>query len=322
MRNNGQHAVPKRIQEYTVATQYYAPRGKERLLNLGEQIAQRHLSYTDRLIGFIGDSGSGKSSLIRGIFPGLELTNDDDILSPRKLMQVRDFSETVPTASTYHIDMRFQTAFTQMYEITDFVTRRLEEGRRIVVEHFNLLAPALGRNADLLIAIGEEIIVTRPTIFGPQPDRLYDIVHTSLRYRKMAHTAEEITSIALFELFGLGVHEYYSADVRNGYVLKFNEKPHIDLALLEKRIKELIDQDLPVNYHDEDEITVGELVLPCEGPRLHVHSTGDIENFRVYPELVYDKRYDAWCLVGLIGDDGASAEDIDLSNRNTDYFLR
>ena len=29
-------------------------------------------------ITFIGMPGSGKSALIRGMFPGLELTNDDD----------------------------------------------------------------------------------------------------------------------------------------------------------------------------------------------------------------------------------------------------
>lgn len=322
MPNSSRHATPKRIQEYCVATQYYAPRGKERLLTLGEQIAQRHLSYTDRLIGFIGDAGSGKSSLIRGIFPGLELTNDDDVLSPRKLMQVRTHLDDLPIASTYHVDMRFQTAFTQMYEIVDFVNRLLEEGRRVVVEHFNLLAPALGRNADLIIAIGEEIIVTRPSIFGPQPDRLYEMVHRSLRYRKMAHTAEEITTISLMELFGIGMNAYYSADIRNGYVLKFNEKPEtIDLPRLEARIKELIQADLAVSYYDEHSIMVGDQKLPCEGPRLHVSGTSEIENFRLYPELVYDKRYDAWCLVGLVGREDDESGTIDLSNRNTDYFF-
>ena len=56
---------------------YFAPRGKDRLLDLGHQIAQRHLSPQDKLIGFVGDGGAGKSLLIRGMFPGLELTNDD-----------------------------------------------------------------------------------------------------------------------------------------------------------------------------------------------------------------------------------------------------
>ncbi len=56
---------------------YYAPRGRPRLLLLGEAIAQRYLEPTDHLIGVIGEPGTGKSSLIRGMFPGLELTNDD-----------------------------------------------------------------------------------------------------------------------------------------------------------------------------------------------------------------------------------------------------
>jgi len=66
---------------------YFAPRGRERLLFLGEQISQRHLSFDDRLIGIIGDAGSGKSSLIKGMFPGIELVNDDDGLNSHQLKQ-------------------------------------------------------------------------------------------------------------------------------------------------------------------------------------------------------------------------------------------
>lgn len=36
---NGTPARPIRLQEHLISTQYYAPRGKERLLMLGEQIA-------------------------------------------------------------------------------------------------------------------------------------------------------------------------------------------------------------------------------------------------------------------------------------------
>ena len=68
------------IQQYMVSAQYFAPRGKERLMFLGEQIAHKHLSYTDRLIGIIGDAGAGKSSFVKGMFPGLQLSNDDDIV--------------------------------------------------------------------------------------------------------------------------------------------------------------------------------------------------------------------------------------------------
>src|SRR5690554_7374853 len=77
------------IQQYMVSAQYFAPRGKERLMFLGEQITHKHLSYTDRLVGIIGDAGAGKSSFIKGMFPGLQLSNDDDIVRPDKVMQVR-----------------------------------------------------------------------------------------------------------------------------------------------------------------------------------------------------------------------------------------
>lgn len=320
--HNHHSAKPKRLQEHWVSTQYYAPRGKERLLTLGEQLAHFHLSFTDRLIGFIGDAGSGKSSLIKGIFPGLELANDDDVLDPRKIMQVRQGMENLREASTYHIDMRFQTAFTQMYEIVDFVQEALDKGKRVVVEHFNLLNQALGRNADIIFAIGEEIIVTRPSIFGPQPQTLYDIVHTSLLYRKMAHSAEEVASYALDKLFGLDMSKYYSADVPLGFVLKFNEDPKLsrsDLDRLEEEIIHLINEDISIDYYDEDHIRMGNEIKPCDGPRIHVRSTGEIENFSLHKELIYDKRYDAYCLIGLLDKDPKSHEE--LNNRNSFYFL-
>lgn len=55
---------------------YFAPRGNIRMAELGMQIAQQYLRPTDKLIGVIGDAGSGKSMLVKGMFPGLELTND------------------------------------------------------------------------------------------------------------------------------------------------------------------------------------------------------------------------------------------------------
>ena len=61
-----------------ILSTYYAPRGHERMYALGMQLAQLYLSPFDKLIGVIGDAGSGKSALIRGMFPGMDLTNDDD----------------------------------------------------------------------------------------------------------------------------------------------------------------------------------------------------------------------------------------------------
>lgn len=116
------------IQKYLIASQYYAPRGKERLIFLGEQISQRHLQFTDRLIGIVGDAGSGKSSLIKGMFPGLELSNDDDVINPRKIMQAREIIalDDVREAASFHLDIRFMQGFMQMYEIAQFVRTLLE----------------------------------------------------------------------------------------------------------------------------------------------------------------------------------------------------
>ena len=63
---------------------YNAPRGRKRLFALGAELGQRYLASQDRLIGIIGAEGAGKSTLIRGIFPGLELTNDDDGANKRQ----------------------------------------------------------------------------------------------------------------------------------------------------------------------------------------------------------------------------------------------
>lgn len=304
------------IQEYMVSSQYFAPRGKERLMFLGEQISHRHLNYNDRLIGVVGDAGAGKSSLIKGMFPGLQLSNDDDIVNPHKIMQVRNSLMEVDDATTFHIDVRFQMAFTQMYEIADWVKSLLQRKRRVVIEHFNLIYPLLGKNADIIVGIGEEIIVVRPSLFGPQPESVYRIVHESLRFRKMAHSAEEVTTGILCEVFDIKNEEYYSSDIRNGFVFKFYRKPDIDLDKLAVLIDERIAQNLDISYYDEDHIMVGEKIMSCDGPRFHVNNTSEIENFSLVRELMYDPASKTYCLIGLV--DNYTKY---LENRNTHYFL-
>ena len=68
-----------------ILSSYYAPRGHNRMYALGMQLAQMYLSPNDKLIGIIGEAGSGKSAIIRGMFPGLELTNDDNGVYVRPL---------------------------------------------------------------------------------------------------------------------------------------------------------------------------------------------------------------------------------------------
>ena len=71
--------------------------------------------------------------------------NDDDIVNPRKIMQVRNPLNDIEDATTYHFDVRFQMAFMQMYEIADFVRSLLERKRRVVVEQVALM---LGRRPE------------------------------------------------------------------------------------------------------------------------------------------------------------------------------
>lgn len=306
------------IQEYSVFSQYFAPRGRERLLFLGEQISQRHLSFNDKLIGIVGDAGSGKSSLIKGMFPGLELANDDDTLNPRKIMQVRDMDMNLHEATTYHIDMRFQMAFTQMHEIVDFVMNLMNNNRRVIVEHFNLLYPALGINADLIVGIGEEIIATRPSIFGPLPQSIYDIVHASLWYRKVAHTIEDVTMLLLRTEFGIDDSLYYSSDMRNGFVLKFIKEVELDFHKLSRRIHEKLAENLPVSYYDEDHIMLGDTIVKCDGPRFHIRNTSEVEYFTLIKRFIKDPKTNTFCLVGCL-----DAEDkIDIRNLNTMHFLK
>ena len=62
--------------DYVVRNHFYSVfflflRGRVRMYEIGIRIAQQYLTPTDRLIGVIGEPGSGKSMLIRGMFPGL-----------------------------------------------------------------------------------------------------------------------------------------------------------------------------------------------------------------------------------------------------------
>ena len=297
-------------QQSHIISSYFAPRGRKRMYALGMQLAQLYLSPFDKLIGVIGDAGSGKSALIRGMFPNLELTNDDDGLyvRPLPLLDV-DCERGFFSPHSYHVDIRFETGFTQLSELADCIMEAVRRGKRVVVEHFELVYPLLGgRNADLLIGVGEEVVLTRPTIFGPEPDEIRDMVYASLPYRLMVHSAEDICEIFLPEedLKRLG-HD----DVRHGFVLTFpGHPPKVDLRELEEKVFDLIRQDLPITYVDEDHISIGNNVQPCTGPRLHVSSTGMIKDFHLLYRYIHDPHEDKYLLIGVVGE------------RNLDYIRK
>ncbi len=298
---------------------YFAPRGRERLLALGEQIAHIHLSYKDRLIGIIGDAGSGKSLIVKGLFPGVALSNDDDCLSAQKVMEIRNsaLDHDFRTAS-YHIDMRFQMAFTQMYEIVEFVRGALNSKRRVIVEHFDLLYPALKINADVLIGIGEEIIVTRPNMFGPLPRDIHRVVVPSLQKRKMAHSAEDLTAYVLAKDYQVPFNELkvINSDIRGGFVLNFPEELKINLNELEEKVNALIAQDLDISYYDENHIQIGHSeIIPCTGPRFHLHNTADIKAFKLLKEFRLDVESGKYAMVGTVGDRQVDTENFNQIHR-------
>ncbi len=289
------------VQEQMMYAVYFAPRGKKRLYNLGHQLAQRHLNAADNLIGFVGDAGAGKSQLIRGMFPGLELTNDDEGINIRPVPLLDDMDCGFFSAHTYHIDIRFESAFTQMHVIRDAVLKALAMDRRVIIEHFDLLYPSLGMNAQILIGIGEEVFVTRPTIFGPLPEKIAAAVLKSINYRKMAHTAEDITCKILEDEYNME-HTQVHGDIKHGFLLEFDEKPNIDIQELEDKVKDYIDMGIDIRYVDDSHIGIGDSgEFHCTGPRIHVNNTSEIENFRFIKDFVYDPMQEVFVLIGLVG---------------------
>ena len=289
-------------QDSHVLSSYFAPRGNNRMYALGMQLAQLYLSPFDKLIGIIGEAGSGKSALIRGMFPGLELTNDDDgvYVRPLPLLDEQGGGFKFFSPHTYHLDIRFVSGFTQMKVLADAIREALANGKRVIVEHFDLVYPLLGFNANLLIGTGEQILISRPTIFGPEPEEIREVVYSSLPYRLMAHTAEDLCEYFLSKE-DLARCEH--GDVKHGFVISFpQKKPELDISELEKKVNELIALDLPITYSDNQHISIGDKLHPCTGPRIHVSSTGMIKNFHLLNHFIYDRLKHCYLLVGCVGD--------------------
>ena len=290
---------------------FFAPRGRDRMYDLGMQIAQMYLSPYDKLIGIIGEAGSGKSMLIKGMFPGLELTNDDNGINMRPLPILDQCEDGYFRAHTYHLDIRFESAFTQMGTLADAIRQAVQNGKRVIVEHFDMIYPLLGFNANLMIGLGDEIIISRPTIFGPLPSELHETVSKSIGYRRMAHTAEDLCEIFLPK------DEYercFHRDIKHGFLLAFEDHPpKVDLDELELKVSTAIASDLPISYVDDGHVRIGNIVHPCPGPRTHVSSTGKVEEFRLLHRIVYDPIEHHFLIAGRVGP-GIGGESIDDVN--------
>ena len=117
---------------------YFAPRGRDRMYQLGMKIAQEHLSPADRIFGVIGEAGSGKSMIIKGMFPGMELTNDDEGVNVRPLpLLCQDEENRFYSPHTYHLDMRFEMGFSQLHTLVEGIQEAVARGKRVIIEHFD-----------------------------------------------------------------------------------------------------------------------------------------------------------------------------------------
>lgn len=294
---------------------FFAPRGRDRIYDLGMQIAQMYLSPYDKLIGVIGESGSGKSMIIKGMFPGLELTNDDNGVNMRPLPLLDQDAEGFFSSHTYHVDIRFEIAFTQMHVLAEAILNAVKNGKRVIVEHFDLIYPFIKTNANLLIGVGEEIIINRPTIFGPLPGELQRKVARSIVYRRMAHSAEDLCELFLPEDYLFDCHH---GDIKHGFALEFSKKPTFDIEKLEKDVLDTIKKDIGIFYVDEAHIKIGDRIHNCTGPRTHVMSTGEIENFRLVKQFFYDPIKDKYILAGRIGPKVQSEQANDFNDLASD----
>ena len=267
---------------------FFAPRGNRRVMELGRKITQMYLNPFDKIIGIIGAKDSGKSMLIKGMFPGIQMVESDDEFDILNM----------PLLNAEDVGFYTPRKYVSLEEIAKAVHNVIGMNKRVIVEHFEILYPVLKRNADLLIGIGEEVIVTRPSLFGPLPDNIANVVFDSLIYRKMTHSAEE--------LFGYCVKDIdrpkcIRSDIKHGFMLNYTEKPSFDLAEIEEKILDLIHQDLPIKPYDEEHIQIGDYVMDCTAPLLHVESTGQIEDFSLVKEYYYEPKFHLYAVAGTVG---------------------
>lgn len=289
---------------------YYAPRGRVRMYHLGAELAQRYLYPTDQLIGVIGAEGSGKSTLIRGLFPGLELTNDDDGIN-KPTSPVFDFDPTALfSGHTFHLDVRYEMAFHQVHQILDAIRKVIAAGRRVVVEHFDLIYRQLGFNAQILFGIGEEVRVYRPTIFGPSPLNVKRVAEENLKFRLMAHSAEDIVGKILRDDYDFSPEQLHS-EVHHGFVIGFDAPPAIDLDEVEAKARLVIARDIEIAPGEGDHVLFDGRPFYCTGKRCHVKRSSHIENFRLLKEYKFDPVSRKYLMVGIVGHDQEPIEVFD-----------
>ena len=98
-------------------------------------------------------------------------------------------------------------------------------------------------------------------------------------------------------------------------MLNFTDKPPFNLAEIEEKVLDLIHQDLPITPYDEEHIKIGDDIVHCTGPLLHVESTGKIEDFSLVKEFYYEPKFHLYAVAGTVGHKHEETEkDEELNN--------
>jgi translation elongation factor EF-1beta len=84
-------------------------------------------------------------------------------------------------------------------------------------------------------------------------------------------------------------------------VIKFPEKPNINIKDLEKKVKDYIAKNLSISQAGEDLISIGDEHIYCTGTRTHVKSTSEIKNLKLHKDYMYDPISKDYMLVGTVG---------------------
>jgi len=116
----------------------------------------------------------------------------------------------------------------------------------------------------------------------------------------MSHTAEDLCE---YFMPPEELERCSHGDVKHGFLICFPDTPpKFDIQEIEDKVNEMIKQDLPVTYCDSQHVSIGGTIHPCSGPRIHVSSTGQIQDFYLLKHFVYDKLNKRYLLVGYVGE--------------------
>ena len=101
------------------------------MMELGMKITQMYLNPFDRIIGIIGAKDSGKSWLIKGMFPGIQTVESDDEFDILNMPLLNSEEVGFYTPKTFHVDVRAARKYVSLEEISKAVLHVISQHKRV-----------------------------------------------------------------------------------------------------------------------------------------------------------------------------------------------